>query len=365
MKKNLLFIAAMLIIASSYSQATFNTGALQVDVNEYGRIRLFTPDDVRHLQRASILVGTSPSTVFDYPNDSEELEPTVLISDPQESDFEIYGAYDNSYSGEPPAVIVRLNAYGWTNGSYTVVKFNVENDEASAIDAMIGLDIIPELNQEYGFDAVTYNSNAGVIRFHRENQVNMGIKLLSHPLTSLNSFEWYDGYSVDEDYWDWMNYGSLQPEYVSNTADGPVTITSQDAITINPGQSVDVYYALALGADEATMLSNMADAVEKYEFMLVSVEDNPGTRNELILEQNYPNPFIISTDISYELPENGFVSLKVYDVTGREVAELVNAAQTTGKYSVQLDAQNLSDGLYFCTLRLEGRVKTMKIFKGR
>jgi hypothetical protein len=365
MKKLLLFIAAMSFITCGYSQATFNTGTLQVDVNAYGRIRLFTPDDTRHLQRASILVGASSTAVFDYPNDSEELDPTVLVENPEESDFEIYGAYDNSYSNLPPDVIVKLNAYGWTNGSYTVVKFNIENAEVSAIDALIGLDIIPELNQEYGFDAVTYNSEAGVIRFHRDDQVNMGIKLLSHPLTSLFSFEWYDGYSVDEDYWDWMNFGSLQPEYVSNTADGPVTITSQDAIALNSGQSVDVYYALALGADEATMLSNMAAAAEKYQFMLVAVEDNPDTRNELILEQNYPNPFNVSTDISYELPENGFVSLKVYDVTGREVAELVNAAQTAGKYSVQLDAQNLTDGLYFCTLRLEGQVKTMKIFKGR
>ena len=55
MKKLLLFIAAMSFITCGYSQATFNTGTLQVDVNEYGRIRLFTPDDVRHLQRASIL----------------------------------------------------------------------------------------------------------------------------------------------------------------------------------------------------------------------------------------------------------------------------------------------------------------------
>jgi hypothetical protein len=103
---------------------------MEVNVNTYGRIRLFTPDAVRHLQRASILVGTSSTTVFDYTNDAEELDPTVLVENPLESDFEIYGAYDNTYSNLPPDVIVKLYAYGWTNGSYTIVKFNVQNDEA-------------------------------------------------------------------------------------------------------------------------------------------------------------------------------------------------------------------------------------------
>jgi hypothetical protein len=365
MKKLLLFIAAISLISSVYSQATFNTGAIQVDVSEYGRIRLFTPDEVRHLQRASLLVGTASDAVFDYTNDSEELEPTVLVENPEESDFEIYGAYDNSYSDLPPAVIVKLYAYGWTNGNYTVVKFNVENNEAASINARIGLDIIPELNMEYGFDAVTYNSEAGAIRFHRDDQMNMGIKLLSHPLTSLYSFEWYDGYPVDEDYWDWMNYGSLQPEYVSNTADGPVTITSQDGIALNSGQSVDVYYALALGSDEAEMLANIATAVEKYEELITAVNENPSTGNMLSLEQNYPNPFNGSTEISYQLNEDGFVSVKVYDATGREVADLVNTAQIAGKYNVQLDASELNDGLYFCTLTLNDQVRTIKISKNR
>jgi hypothetical protein len=365
MKNYLLSIAAMLIVASSYSQAIFNTGAIQVDVSEYGRIRLWTPDDVRHLQRASILVGTSVTAVFDYTNDAEEMEPTVLVSDPQESDFEIYGAYDNTFANLPPDVIVKLNAYGWTNGSYTVVKFNVESDEANSINAIIGLDIIPELNQEYGFDSVTYNSSAGVIRFHRGDQVNMGIKLLSHPLTSLYSFEWYDGYTVDEDYWAWMNEGTLQPQYVSNTEDGPVTITSQDAIALSNGQSVDVYYALALGADEDAMLENIAMAVEKYNFMIVSTSDRIAGNNLLTLEQNSPNPFGESTMISYYLPENGYVSLKVYDITGREVTELVNIVQPEGNYSVQLKGEELKDGLYFCTLTLNSQVKTIKISRTR
>jgi hypothetical protein len=361
MKKILLFLTVMLLlIADSYSQASFSTGALKVDVNIYGRIRLFTPDGTRHLQRASILVGTSPTSVFDYNNDAESLDPTILVTNPTMSDFEIYGSYDNAYSGLPPDVIVKLNAYGWTNSGYTIIKFNVKNDEAAAINASTGLDIIPEINQEYGFDTVTYNSTEGVFRFHRGNQVNMGMKLLSASLSSLFSFEWYDGYFVDADFWSWMHHGSLQPQYVSTTADGPVTITSQAAVTLAPGASYNVYYAMALGSNEQTMLANIAAAEQRY-YVITSVEDNKLSGNEFNLGQNTPNPFKNETNISYQLQETGFVSLKVYNVIGNEVATLVNSNQTKGSHKIQFNAQGLTSGVYYYTLRCGDQVQSNKM----
>ncbi len=69
------------------------------------------------------------------------------------------------------------------------------------------------------------------------------------------------------------------------------------------------------------------------------------------LSQNYPNPFNPSTTISYSIPKQTHVSLKVYDVLGKEVAELVNEEMSTGSYKVDFDAANLSSGIYFYTLR--------------
>ena len=363
MKKILLFTALMLLfILDSFPQATCTTGALEVSVSEYGRIRLFTPDGTRHLQRASILVGTSPTEVFDYTNDAEAYEPTVLVSNPTLSDYEIYGAYDNAYSGLPPDVIVGLNAYGWNNGCYTIVKFHIKNDDSIILDAIAGLDIIPELNQAYGFDSVSYNSTLGVIRFHRGTDENMGIKLLSASLTSLYSFEWYDAYEADTSYWKWMNHGSLQPLYASNTADGPVTITSQNPVTIGPGESFDVYYALALGVDEQTMSSNIAQAQQKYEDLITAINDHNPSANEFSLGQNCPNPVKQSTVISYRLPEDGFVSLKVCNVIGNEVATLVNSDQTKGSHSIQYNAKDLSSGVYYYTIRFNDQTRTNKMF---
>ncbi|MCX6246723.1 MAG: T9SS type A sorting domain-containing protein [Bacteroidetes bacterium] len=363
MKRTLLFLAVTLLcITESYSQATFNTGALEVGVSQYGRFRLSTTDGTLHLQRASILVGTSSTEVFDYTNDANELDPTVLVTSPTLSDFEIYGSVDNSYSSLPPNVVVKYNAYGWTSGSYTVVKFNVTNNESSAITASIGLDIIPEINETYGFDTVTYNSGAGVIRFHRGAVENMGMKLLSASFSSLYSFEWFTDYSIDSNYWNWMNFGSLQPVYISPTADGPVTITSQAPVVIAPGESFNVYYAMALGADEQTMLSNISEAELKYQSVIASVSNLVPPAAEFSLGQNYPNPFKNSTSIRYTLPGDGFVSLKIYNVIGNEVATLVSSNQTRGSHMVQYGVQDLPTGVYYYTLRYNDEVRSSKMF---
>jgi hypothetical protein len=362
MKKSLLLFAAMLLIfADSYSQASFNTGAMEVYVNQYGRLRLYAADGIQQLERASILVGVSSTEVFDYTNDAEEKDPTDLVAGPTMSDFEIYGSYDNAYSGLPPAVTVKQNTYGWNNAAYTVIKYNVTNDDAGAMSALLGLDIIPFLNEEYGFDSVSYVSEDGVIRFHRGNGVNLGIKLLSSQLTSLYSFEWFDGYSTDGDLWTWMNYGSLQPLYASNTVDGPVSITSQAAVDIASSGSADMFYAFALGADESEMLANIAAAEEKYIAWFSSVDENQLGTKGLLLEKNFPNPFNNSTTINYQLADAGFVTLKVYNSIGMEVATLVDSKQSVGQHSVNFSAFDLPNGVYFYSLNCNGQVKTNKM----
>jgi hypothetical protein len=79
------------------------------------------------------------------------------------------------------------------------------------------------------------------------------------------------------------------------------------------------------------------------------------------LGQNYPNPFNPTTTISYQLPANSTVSLKVYDPLGREVATLVNARQVMGSYQTTFDASQLSSGVYLYQLRAGNYVQTRKM----
>jgi hypothetical protein len=79
------------------------------------------------------------------------------------------------------------------------------------------------------------------------------------------------------------------------------------------------------------------------------------------LSQNYPNPFNPATVISYSVPTEGIVSLKVYNLVGQQVAELVNANQNAGAYNVEFNAQNLSSGVYYYKLETNGFVDTKKM----
>jgi photosystem II stability/assembly factor-like uncharacterized protein len=102
---------------------------------------------------------------------------------------------------------------------------------------------------------------------------------------------------------------------------------------------------------------------------VVSVRDEKGFRNNLPnkieLFQNYPNPFNPTTIIEYQIPPNvrtqNFVSLRVYDLLGREVATLVNEQKAAGRYTQQWNAEKLSSGIYFCRLRADKYSETKKM----
>jgi hypothetical protein len=65
------------------------------------------------------------------------------------------------------------------------------------------------------------------------------------------------------------------------------------------------------------------------------------------LSQNYPNPFNPVTKIKYTVPKNSFVTLKVFDIIGREIRTLVNEEKSPGEYIIDFDASNLPSGVYF------------------
>jgi uncharacterized Ntn-hydrolase superfamily protein len=79
-----------------------------------------------------------------------------------------------------------------------------------------------------------------------------------------------------------------------------------------------------------------------------------------VLHQNYPNPFNPTTEIRYQTPEVSHVTLKVFDVLGREVATLVNEQKSPGTYTVQWDATGSASGVYFYRLSAGGFVESKK-----
>ena len=79
------------------------------------------------------------------------------------------------------------------------------------------------------------------------------------------------------------------------------------------------------------------------------------------LFQNFPNPFNPVTTIRYQIPKEGIVSLKIYDVLGRELKTLVNEYEEAGSYKLNFDGSEFSSGIYFYRLCSGNFIKTMKM----
>lgn len=93
----------------------------------------------------------------------------------------------------------------------------------------------------------------------------------------------------------------------------------------------------------------------------VSVDNSEVLPNEYLLTQNYPNPFNPSTTIKYSIPETAFVNIKVYNLIGQEIAELVNEEMQTGNHEVTFDAVNMPSGVYFYRIQAGSFVETRKM----
>ena len=127
--------------------------------------------------------------------------------------------------------------------------------------------------------------------------------------------------------------------------------------TVNPGDTVTVLYAqlIARGSDNInsiTKLRETADFVQQiYDENFQSVVSIKNISTEVPvnyeLYQNYPNPFNPVTHLKFGISKLGFISLKVYDMLGKEVKILVNEDMSAGRYVVEFDGSNLPSGIYF------------------
>jgi hypothetical protein len=83
--------------------------------------------------------------------------------------------------------------------------------------------------------------------------------------------------------------------------------------------------------------------------------------SEYALSQNFPNPFNSRTQIDYDIPASGYVTLKVFDSLGREVKTLVDGQVSPGYHSIEMDSKGLPSGVYFYRLSTHGNVMTRKM----
>ncbi|MBL1213012.1 MAG: T9SS type A sorting domain-containing protein [Ignavibacteriae bacterium] len=152
-------------------------------------------------------------------------------------------------------------------------------------------------------------------------------------------------------------------------ASGPFNMTPGDTqvvviAQIAAGAQIDVDRFMAI--DSLKKYSELAQTFYDESFPVpVSVNNVELKPTEFSLSQNYPNPFNPSTTINFSLPQSSFVTLKIYDVLGKEVITLINEEKNSGKHFIEFDASNLSSGIYFYNLQASefGESKKMLLMK--
>lgn len=128
---------------------------------------------------------------------------------------------------------------------------------------------------------------------------------------------------------------------------------------------IDTWFAKGIGKVRylAIYFVGMGDfKLENYNIVtsIDNQQKKPGIKS-FDLSQNYPNPFNPTTRIRYQIPDAGFVSIKVYNVLGKEMATLVNEYKSAGNYQVGFNASNLPSGIYLYQLKTGNYIGTKKM----
>ena len=100
---------------------------------------------------------------------------------------------------------------------------------------------------------------------------------------------------------------------------------------------------------------------DSTDLIIAGISDNIIRTLTFNLEQNYPNPFNPITKIKYSIPNSSFVTLKVFDILGRELETLINEEKTAGIYEIDFDASQLSSGVYFYQIKAGEFIQTKKM----
>jgi len=215
-------------------------------------------------------------------------------------------------------------------------NFGVAFDKTKSVDTYVGAALLSSNN--YGYYPIDNNATTGEV-------------ILAN----------VDGFSDAEK---WITISS---KGTMNKTAGPSDISfviSAGPFSIPANKSIDIGFSVAAGSTLDELKNAISRSRDQYPKVRTDVkEGQKPLPTELSLYQNYPNPFNPSTEIKYQIPAGGFVTLKVYDLLGREVATLVNDYKQPGIYNSTFNISNYSlpSGVYFYRLSFGDNIQTKKM----
>ena len=382
--------------------ATHNINALQVTLTNNGRIGYYDfPDNLlgdgfifngqNFLFEGGLLVGTSPTQLED-----------VVRNDPnantQDADFASKSFYtlgpnlvsdqdgSTTFNDSVAAVsnkiglLITMHSYAFSDpadSKYIILQYNIKNNSRNSISNLYaGLFLDWDVGN-YDADYSRYDSTRS-LGYCYDSGFGTTTRREYLGVTALNgaaSFRSIVRDSTDltrASKWDWISGG------FKRTQAGPIDIHQAIAsgpYTLVPGATKTVAFALVAGDSSLANIQQSTDAAKaKWRAIATAVDVNDPKNTIPVtyqLAQNYPNPFNPSTNFEFRVSSfsakggsasgGELVTLKIFDLLGREVATLVNERRAPGTYNVRWDASRLPSGVYFYRLRAGDFVETRKM----
>jgi hypothetical protein len=241
----------------------------------------------------------------------------------------------------------------WTNSGRDYSYYSPENRRDSLLfQIWDGNNWQNYWRTSFYYDSLTTFLNLAIAQLWTGNQFQDYLKLniindeLGNQVQQLeeiwNGSAWVNDVKKDYTYI-WNYFESCNSEIWNGTnwepGDSPILVNNPDGFKIAiVTQSINIYY------------------------LIVNVEStNSNTPDDFSLSQNYPNPFNPTTSLQYAIGSRQYITLKIFDLLGREVTTLVNEEKPAGEYEIEFDAANLPSGIYFYQLQGGAFVETKKM----
>jgi hypothetical protein len=227
-------------------------------------------------------------------------------------------------------VVFRYNGYLGGGGGSGNTQANFTLDGAPSAPTFVSLQASPPSQYGYRYPVLTWtnsSNDAGTltnVKIYRRTFANWALHATLVPNGAAQSQTWQDN--------------SISTAQLGNDVRADYRITTSD--NSSPANESPVSQDRSINFGTAMF----SDGEKQFQ-----------------LSQNYPNPFNPSTSIEYQVPRKSSISLRVFDVLGREVSTLVNEVKEAGNYTAIFNASSLSSGVYYYTLRSGGLSQTRRM----
>ncbi len=340
MKKLLLFTVLLLPAFVLARTVTINTGAFSVQLNDYGRIRIFSSNGTRNMDRISLLAGISSSAVFDYYSDGGTRRPTDSTGSTLPQSLEIFGVFDNSYSGAAPAVAESVHIYTWSGKKFAICQFFVKNETGETHDFYVSLELVSQVGGTYENDTSEVLSNRLVSMYDGSANSAIGAIIL-YPLSmfSYRADPWGNHQYDDNYYWIMMTSSQVD-NLVPGDQDGVYGVLNAGLYSTVPNDST-MYFAVGLlfGANKDEIQTVAEECLGYYEqYISISEQIDKVKLSSTLIRNN-----VISLNSEFDSGE-----FMVMDASGR----ILQFGQIRGKglNNIHLE-RGLQEGVYFLIVK--------------